>query len=43
MFKIRYTVIKQQIYGIIKRYENHLKNAGENLRNGNPSPGNKAG
>lgn len=36
-------VIKQQIYGIIKRYENHLKNAGENLRNGNPSPGNKAG
>ena len=35
--------IKEQIYHIIKRYEDHLKNAGENLRNGNPSPGNKAG
>lgn len=35
--------IKEQIYHIIKRYEEHLKNAGENLRNGNPSPGNKAG
>lgn len=35
--------IKEQIYHIIKRYENHLKNAGENLRNANPSPGNKAG
>ncbi|MHC6181295.1 UxaA family hydrolase [Clostridium sp. JNZ X4-2] len=35
--------IKDQIYGIIKRYENHLKKVGENLRNGNPSPGNKAG
>lgn len=35
--------IKEQIYNIIKRYEDHLKNVGESLRNGNPSPGNKAG
>lgn len=35
--------IAQQIYDIIKRYEVHLKNVGESLRNGNPSPGNKAG
>jgi altronate dehydratase large subunit len=36
-------VIKNRIYEIIKKYENHLKNVGENLRNGNPSPGNKVG
>lgn len=35
--------IATQIYGIIKRYEDHLTNVGESLRNGNPSPGNKAG
>ncbi len=35
--------IAQQIYDIIKRYEDHLSNVGESLRNGNPSPGNKAG
>lgn len=35
--------IKNRIYGIIRRYEDHLKNVGENLRNGNPSPGNKVG
>ncbi|MCH3965986.1 MAG: UxaA family hydrolase [Clostridium sp.] len=35
--------VKDRIYEIIKRYEEHLKNVGENLRNGNPSPGNKAG
>jgi len=35
--------IKEQIYNIIKRYEDHLKNVGESLRNGNPSPGNKVG
>jgi len=35
--------IAQQIYHIIKRYEDHLTNVGESLRNGNPSPGNKAG
>lgn len=35
--------IAQQIYDIIKRYEDHLTNVGESLRNGNPSPGNKAG
>lgn len=35
--------IAEQIYDIIRRYEDHLKNVGESLRNGNPSPGNKAG
>ncbi|WP_410512256.1 UxaA family hydrolase [Paenibacillus sp. BR2-3] len=35
--------IADQIYTIIKRYEDHLTNVGESLRNGNPSPGNKAG
>lgn len=35
--------IADQIYAIIKRYEDHLTNVGESLRNGNPSPGNKAG
>lgn len=35
--------VKDRIYEIIRRYEEHLKNVGENLRNGNPSPGNKAG
>lgn len=35
--------IGQQILDIIKRYEDHIKNVGESLRNGNPSPGNKAG
>ncbi|MBP3040507.1 UxaA family hydrolase [Bacillaceae bacterium Marseille-Q3522] len=35
--------IADQIYSIIRRYEDHLTNVGESLRNGNPSPGNKAG
>ncbi|WP_243139169.1 UxaA family hydrolase [Clostridium sp. HV4-5-A1G] len=35
--------VKDRIYEIVRRYEEHLKNVGENLRNGNPSPGNKAG
>nr|WP_295970836.1 UxaA family hydrolase [uncultured Bacillus sp.] len=35
--------IADQIYSIIKRYEDHLANVGESLRDGNPSPGNKAG
>lgn len=35
--------IADHIYAIIKRYEDHLTNVGESLRNGNPSPGNKAG
>lgn len=35
--------IADQIYTIIRRYEDHLTNVGESLRNGNPSPGNKAG
>ena len=35
--------VKNRIYEIIKRYEDHIKNVGENIRDGNPSPGNKAG
>ncbi|AOY75256.1 UxaA family hydrolase [Clostridium formicaceticum] len=35
--------IKEQILHIVKRYEEHIKKAGESLREGNPSPGNKAG
>ncbi|WP_434655222.1 UxaA family hydrolase [Thermoanaerobacterium thermosaccharolyticum] len=35
--------IGEKIYEIIENYENHLRTVGENLRNGNPSPGNKAG
>ncbi|MDU2063647.1 MAG: UxaA family hydrolase [Sporomusaceae bacterium] len=35
--------IAEQIYTIIKRYEQHLAKVGESLHNGNPSPGNKAG
>lgn len=35
--------VADKIYSIIKRYEDHLANVGESLRDGNPSPGNKAG
>jgi len=35
--------VKGRIYEIIERYENHLRNVGGNLRDGNPTPGNKAG
>lgn len=35
--------VKSRIYEIIERYENHLRNVGGNLRDGNPTPGNKAG
>ncbi|MDR3573871.1 MAG: UxaA family hydrolase [Anaerolineaceae bacterium] len=35
--------VARQIYAIVKRYEDHLARVGEGLRNGNPSPGNKAG
>lgn len=35
--------ISDRIISIVKRYEKHLKTAGEDLREGNPSPGNKAG
>ncbi len=35
--------IAQQVYDIVKRYEEHLARVGEGLRNGNPTPGNKAG
>jgi altronate dehydratase large subunit len=35
--------VHDRLYGIIKRYEDHLHKAGTSLRDGNPSPGNKAG
>lgn len=35
--------VGKQIYKIIEDYENHLKKVGQNLREGNPTPGNKAG
>lgn len=35
--------IKRRIYEIIERYEKSLAFVGENVREGNPSPGNKAG
>lgn len=36
--------VKKRIYYIIHRFENHIKiNTGEEVREGNPSPGNKEG
>ncbi len=36
--------VHDRIYEIVRRYEEHIfKNTGENVRDGNPSPGNKAG
>ena len=35
--------ISEQIYGIVHRYEKALQLVGEEVRAGNPSPGNKAG
>lgn len=35
--------VKEKILSIIERYENQLKMKGENIRDGNPSPGNKKG
>jgi len=35
--------IKEHILEIVTRYEKHLANVGEDLRSGQPSPGNKAG
>ena len=35
--------IRQRIYDIVHRYEDSLKLMGEDPRDGNPSPGNKAG
>ena len=35
--------IGEQILGIVHRFEEHLRNVGEEIRNGNPTPGNKAG
>lgn len=35
--------VSDRIYEIVHRYENALRLIGEEVRNGNPSPGNKAG
>ena len=35
--------IGEQILGIVHRFEEHLRNVGEEIRDGNPTPGNKAG
>lgn len=35
--------VEEEIYHIISRYEESLEKAGERVRAGNPSPGNKAG
>ena len=35
--------VRQRIYEIIQRYEESLAFVGEDVREGNPSPGNKAG
>lgn len=35
--------IGQQVLDIVHRFEEHLRNVGEEIRNGNPTPGNKAG
>ncbi|WP_320047967.1 UxaA family hydrolase [uncultured Ilyobacter sp.] len=35
--------VKNRIYEIIHRYEKHIQGAGVDVREGNPSPGNKAG
>lgn len=35
--------VKNRIYEIIERYEESLERVGERVRDGNPSPGNKAG
>ena len=35
--------VRQRILDIVERYEQHFKNNGENVRKGNPAPGNIAG
>lgn len=35
--------VANRIIGIVRQYEEHIQNVGENLRKGNPAPGNKAG
>lgn len=35
--------VKHRLYEIIERYEAHIRNIGEDIRDGNPAPGNKAG
>lgn len=35
--------VKDRLYEIIRRYEEHIRTVGEDIRDGNPSPGNKAG
>ncbi|ETA73120.1 UxaA family hydrolase [Nitratidesulfovibrio termitidis] len=41
--RARDTQVKDRLYEIIYRYEKALKLVGEEVREGNPSPGNKAG
>ncbi|QAT50090.1 altronate dehydratase [Caproiciproducens sp. NJN-50] len=41
--RARTPVVKDRIYDIVHRYENALKLVGEDVREGNPSPGNMAG
>lgn len=35
--------VANRIIGIVRQYEEHIQNVGENLRKGNPAPGNKVG
>ena len=35
--------VRERIFGIVKRYEKALALVGEDIRSGNPTPGNKAG
>lgn len=35
--------VADQIIEIVRQYERHIQNVGEDLRKGNPAPGNKAG
>ena len=35
--------VKQRLYEIIYRFEDHIRGVGGSLRDGNPTPGNKAG
>ncbi|MGI5895456.1 MAG: UxaA family hydrolase [Oscillospiraceae bacterium] len=35
--------VKNRLYEIIRRYEEHIRSVGEDIRDGNPAPGNKAG
>lgn len=41
--RARTPAVRERIYDIVHRYENALKLVGEDVREGNPSPGNMAG